>query len=200
MAGLRSQARPNRRLGRCLQPSPHPGAWPRTRATSPQGGLQRPAGADVASKQPRGCPAPEGPTSPRPRTHCCLSLSLLPRVPAPWSCPGPRLGTSGVVTTGGLPHGVSAAAAPHPTAPGTPPPPATAGGRPRLNPRQVLIIAHVKNSATRELLPLKFLLFILKFRGAKGFEDTILPPETQRGISAGRGDTSARYEQEPDEG
>lgn len=29
-------------------------------------------------------------------------------------------------------------------------------------------------------LPLKFLLFILKFRGAKGFEDTILPPETQR--------------------
>jgi hypothetical protein len=33
-------------------------------------------------------------------------------------------------------------------------------------------------------LPLKFLLLILKFRGAKGFEDTILPPATQKPITA----------------
>lgn len=33
-------------------------------------------------------------------------------------------------------------------------------------------------------LPLKFLLLILKFRGAKGFEDTILPPVTQKPITA----------------
>ena len=49
---------------------------------------------------------------------------------------------------------------------------------------QVLTIRHVKNLATQAFLPLKFLLFILKFRGAKGFEDTILPPGKQRGISA----------------
>lgn len=36
-------------------------------------------------------------------------------------------------------------------------------------------------------LPLKFLLFILKFRGAKGFEDTILPPETRGLVTAIRG-------------
>lgn len=196
MAGLRSQACPNCQLGRCPRPSPHPGTWPRTRAISEQGGLQRPVGANVATRQPQGRPAPEGPATPRARTHRCLSLSLLPWAPAPQSCPGPRLGMSAVVTTGGLPHGVSAATAPHPTAPGTPPAVTTAGGWPRFNPWQVLIITCVKNSATRELLPLKFLLFILKFRGAKGFEDTILPPKTQRGTSAGRGDTSARYEQE----
>ena len=33
-------------------------------------------------------------------------------------------------------------------------------------------------------LPIKFLLLILKFRGAKGFEDTILPPATQKPITA----------------
>lgn len=48
---------------------------------------------------------------------------------------------------------------------------------------QVLTIRHVKNLATQVFLPLKFLLFILKFRGAKGFEDTILPPGKQRGVS-----------------
>lgn len=32
-------------------------------------------------------------------------------------------------------------------------------------------------------LPLKFLLLILKFRGAKGFEDTILPPATQKHVT-----------------
>lgn len=40
-------------------------------------------------------------------------------------------------------------------------------------------ITDLNTSATKNFLPLKFLLFILKFRGAKGFEDTILPPETQ---------------------
>lgn len=33
-------------------------------------------------------------------------------------------------------------------------------------------------------LPLKFLLLILKFRGAKGFEETILPPTIQKPITA----------------
>ena len=34
-----------------------------------------------------------------------------------------------------------------------------------------------KSSSRERHLPLKFRLFILKFRGANGFEDTIFPPE-----------------------
>lgn len=52
--------------------------------------------------------------------------------------------------------------------------------------------SHILMTQQREsLLPLKFLLFILKFRGAKGFEETILPPETRRLVIAVRGRAAA---------
>lgn len=57
--------------------------------------------------------------------------------------------------------------------------------------------SHIFMTRQREsLLPLKFLLFILKFRGAKGFEETILPPETQRLVIAVRGRVAAHTQTE----